>query len=100
MEYPRCPNCQKEQMGNFPLDAQYKKKPSDNDFNVCAHCGSISMFMNEGKSLRKINDMDKDFIKQNKETFRDVMNISSKIKTDRAVEALKVFNNTYKRNNN
>jgi DNA-directed RNA polymerase subunit RPC12/RpoP len=96
---PICPDCGKEQDGNTEAETKKIEKPSNNDLNVCAYCGNISMFLNDGKSLRKINDMDKDFIKQNKAVFREVMNISCKIKSERAVEALKVFNKTYKRNN-
>jgi len=96
---PICPDCGKEQGRNIEAETRNIEKPSNNDLNVCAYCGNISMFLNDGKSLRKINDADKDFIKKNKAIFREVMNISSKIKTERALEALKVFNKAYKRNN-
>lgn len=100
MEHPRCPHCNKEQGRNIEADTRSIEKPSDNDFNVCAYCGEISIFQNDGKSLRKILDTDKKFIKENMDVFRNVMNISAKIKTDRSLEGLKVFNKAFRRNNN
>ena len=95
-----CPNCGKELNGNFSVESRSFEKPGDDDFNVCAECGEISVFCDNGESLRKIIDADKKYIKENMDVFKNVMNISAKIKTDKALESLKVFNKAYKRNIN
>lgn len=54
-----CPYCKKEQNANYSIEDKKYDKPSENDLSVCAYCGEISVFGKKGKSLRRIDDMDK-----------------------------------------
>jgi hypothetical protein len=75
-------------------------QPDDNDFNACAYCGEISVFCDKGKSLRKISDLDKQFLKENEEVFNNILALSNRIKNDLARRSVKVLNKSFKINYN
>lgn len=56
---PSCPYCNLKMRSHLPVDDDDSVKPKENDISVCAECGEISIFGKNGKSLRKIDDIDK-----------------------------------------
>jgi hypothetical protein len=95
-----CPHCNKDQDASYSVEHKDYMKPDDNDFNVCAYCGGVSLFCNKGNSLRKISDTDKQFLKENQEVFNKITNISVRIKNDIKLSSLKVFNKSFTSNLN
>lgn len=75
---PKCPYCNSKLDANYSMAEEKYGSPSENDLTVCYYCGEISIFGKAGKSLRKMNDVDKSKIDD--ESMQMAMSASRLIK--------------------